>query len=293
MTTKKLDIIDYKEKGKDVHDRTIEKILYRDDNQLVIYFVKNDYLNAYARMSPEFTGSKASKKYNQKRAELEKYILYLDHNPKINNEDFEYIRINEAYAIKMYTIGNHAASVQYIQNIIDEIRKDVIVPQKLEFIIGSGILTLLLVSFAFFIYYFNYFSDKTFFRQAIFCMSFSSLGNLFFYLVKMFETEDSQNNFGLYQGYLNFSKSAISGLIIYTLIKSELLLGNFSDNILSMVTFSLISGFSDDIPVKVIMRLSKTITGDDEETKEAEIPKDEEPEVEDVTIVEVDDSKDD
>ena len=41
------------------------------------------------------------------------------------------------------------------------------------------------------------------------------------------------------------------------------------------------------------MRLSKTITGDDEDTKEAEVPKDENLQEEDIAIVEVDDSSND
>lgn len=274
MINKKLEISDYKVNGKDDRDRVIEKIYYNDQNQFIIYFVEDDYLNAHMRRSSLFTDYKPSKEYDKKLAEVDKYILYLENNPKEDNKDYDYIRKNTASAIKMCAQGNHDASVQYIQNIIDEIRKDVINPQKRKFILGSGIFTIALTALALYIYYQNKLYDKLLLREAIFCMSFSSLGNLFYYVVKMFETEDSENNLGIEQGYINFSKSAISGLIIYTLIKSKLLLGNFSDNILSMVTFSLISGFSDDIPVKALLKVSEMITGSDGKPKESKEQKD-------------------
>ena len=58
---------------------------------------------------------------------------------------------------------------------------------------------------------------------------------------------------------LDFVKSAISGILIYIIINSNIILGNFSENTLAILVIAFISGYNDDIPLKIIEKIKKII----------------------------------
>lgn len=47
---------------------------------------------------------------------------------------------------------------------------------------------------------------------------------------------------------------------VYSIIKSDILLGAFNNNIAAMIVISFISGFNEDLPLKLISKISKAIS---------------------------------
>lgn len=221
-------------------------------------------------MSPEFTFDNIPDEYYQKLAIIEKYIFKLEDNDK----KYNYVRLGLSKALRRVIEGNHKSSIQYLQNIIDEMRKEVIFPKRISFFKSAGISTAILCLIAWIFFKNNSQlagTNSLLVREAIYCMSFSSLGNLFLHSTKFYEIEDSEKNLGYLQGFISFLRSTINGFVVYVVIKSGLLLGDLADKLSVILVFSLVSGFSDDILIRLLTNLSKKMTDNDSSTEPKEI----------------------
>ncbi len=80
-------------------------------------------------------------------------------------------------------------------------------------------------------------------QEGLYCILYSTLGSLLFHLWTLSDSESTGFSIGLF----NFFKSSISGLIIFTMIKSNLILGAFKENLIALLVLCFVSGFNDDI----------------------------------------------
>lgn len=240
--------------SEDKSGRKITEIKRFVEEKYILYFVEMNYLEVFCDVASNYD-IKENSILTNKMTEVDKWVI--GKNSKKKSLSFIREGFSNAYIAEFD--GCTDAAILHLENLINKIKNY----NLLKFMIGSGIPVFLVSILSILIYYFNWFGDKIHIKNIIFCVTFSSLGSLFFHFMKYFYRKEYEHEIDTISGMLSFFKSAISGILIYIVIKSNLVLGIASENIFVIISLSLASGFNDDIPVKLIMKIADVINIDD------------------------------
>lgn len=253
MCEKTYELDSYEKGKKDRNNRHIEDIFYKSDSEIVVYFVKQDYINVYAELADDYSLNKPD--------EFKKLYVEIEERTVLKNKkSYKFVREGIADAIVKLDENDEEIALRYMNNVLTKIRNIEI----REFVLGCGVSTALICIFALVVDYFSYIIKSKSYKEALCCICFSTLGNLLFHLLSLFKSEQKFEQLGYANGILNFLKSSISGLLIYMMIKSNLILGAFADNLTAILVFSLASGFNDDIPIQLITKISNQLISEEE-----------------------------
>lgn len=237
---------DYKINGEDTAGRTIERILDHCENKYIVYFVKKQYLTPVFSDSEEFKINLTS--------EFEDCMSQIDQLPLKDKKKYSFVRVGIAEALKLELRDNHEAANRELQLLIQKIKAVKESEEFWTYFVVFSIATLVLSVLVFIDV-----NTIVLNKELATCILFSSLGSMLFNLQNQRKHRDSLVINVLQIAVLDFVKSAISGILIYIIINSNIILGNFSENTLAILVIAFISGYNDDIPLKIIEKIKKII----------------------------------
>lgn len=230
-----------REGEKDKTGNIVEKIVFKD-NDYVVYWIKGNHTDAIAILCrKDFSFSENIAKIKQKIINLQ----------IPNRRRYKFMRISLADAFYYAFSDNENQAVIILENLYQELSKKINLERNIVYILGMTVPTMLLC-IALFI------SLKItvlpLFKYGLICMIFSNLGSI---LNNINIILNENRRVTLITGFFEFIKSSISGVLVYLLIQSNMILGSFANNSMAQYIFCFISGFNDDITLKLIYSISR------------------------------------
>ena len=227
--------------------RIISEVKRLVEEKYIFYFVEGNYLEVFSDVANNYPLDLSSD-FTSKIAEVDGWVI----GNNMKNKKLSFVREGFSNAYIAEFDGHTTSAIQHLESLIDKIKNY----HLQKFMLGSGLPVIFMSICSILIYYFNFFQNKMHIRNMCYCIGFSSIGSLFYHFMKYFYKKDFNHDIGIISGVLSFFKASISGVLIYIFIKSNLILGIASENIFVILALSLVSGFNDDIPVKLIMKLT-------------------------------------
>ena len=225
-----------KEGETDNGGRKIEQIVSLERGKYVIYFVQNDYLKAYYigdyGFQPNFSSN-----FQQSLAEVRSY------NVK-NKKQNEFVRQTIASAYFNVLNGYENVAIRELLSLSNKLLYSTYVWWIVTYM-GCCLLLIITCILLFFA------SSYTSINELMYCTTSSCIGSLLIYSQKE-KTAVTRHYLPIIDSIIRFLSSAISGFLVYCILKSNLLLGTFSESIFGMILMSFIAGYSEDIPLKLL-----------------------------------------
>ncbi|KDR95988.1 hypothetical protein SAMN02745945_01740 [Peptoclostridium litorale DSM 5388] len=256
----------YKKGAKDTSGRTIEEIIDHVENRYILYFAEGDYIDAQFHEG-EDSGITFSPEFEQLLADID--ALNFE-----NKKENSFIRQRIADAVVKEIRGYDEIACSILKKIANPPKSISIKKDSLNFLTSAGLCTGLLTIFTLLAYFdklplvtlskdgsisFKFNNLESLLKNGLYCVEFSALGSLLYHLRNIYKNVDLTTVYPIRQGFIAFIQSSLSGILIYTIILSDLMLGAFKDNVAAMVVISFVSGFNEDIPLQLIAKISKTI----------------------------------
>lgn len=262
---------EYKIKSNDRNGRRIEEIERKIPDMLVVYFIKGDYFSLGIDMRDDLD-IRLPKEFELKMNELNH--LLSDKSRKKKKYKFIRDSFSSAYLSIVNQIDfydpdadfsnldikfDSEVAIEYFNNAIERLKKI----NRKNFIFGLLGPSLILALVSFIMYRYDFVDINPDMKIAVYSMLFSNLGSGLRELLQVSRLE-SFNTIGLIDGLLDFLKSSISGILLYLVMKANLILGVFANDIFAVLAFALASGFNEDIPLKIIGKLSDRFLSNEE-----------------------------
>lgn len=226
----------------DSSGRKVEKIIYKEPGQYVIYFVEEDYLNAYFIDDYSF--------YSNLSSDFQSILFDIqDYNIK-NSPSNQFVRQRIALAYFNSLNGYDELAIRVLKALIHKIHYSIFVKWILSYLIGT--FTMIGLSIAVTLYSIPL-------SHVIYCMTSSCIGSLLFYS-QMDRLSKTVQYMPIIDALVHLLTSQITGFLIFCILKSNLLFGAFSANAYGMILLCFVSGYSQDIPLKLLNKLSLMIT---------------------------------
>lgn len=232
-----------KEGETDSGGRKVEQIVYVERGKYVIYFVKNDYLKAYYIDDYTFQAN-FSNTFQQSLSEVRSY------NVK-NEKKNEFIRQTIASAYFNVLNGYENIAIRELMSLSNKLLYRTYVWWIMTYMICCMVLVLT-CAILFFV------SHYTRINELVYCITSSCIGSLLVYSQKE-KTAVTRHYLPVIDSIIRFLSSAISGFLVYCILKSNLLLGTFSESTFGMILVCFIAGYSEDIPLKLLSGVSSMI----------------------------------
>lgn len=262
---------EYIVKGTDRNGRKIEEIERKIPDVLVVFFIEGDYFSLGIEMRDDLV-IKLPKEFELKMNELD----HLLSDKSRNKKKYKFVRdsYSSAYLsivdqIDLYCDNiNYSnldieydsdVAIEYFSNAIERLKR----MNRRSYILGLFGPAFLLLIISFLVYFFNCLDISIDIQIAIYSMLFSNLGSGLRELLHVSQL-NAFSTIGVMDGLYTFLKSSISGLLLYLVMKSNIILGVFANNIHAVLAFALASGFNEDIPIKIIGKLTDRISESEE-----------------------------
>lgn len=237
-----------KEGATDSGGRQVEQIVYVDQEKYVLYFVKNDYLKAYYIQDYTFEAN-FSNAFQQALLEIRSY------NVK-NEKKNEFIRQTIASAYFNVLNGYENVALRELESLGNKLFYQLYVWWIITYMIGCMLMIVTCVILPFISHY-------TRLNELIYCMTSSCVGSLLVYSQKE-KTAMTRHYLPVINAIIRFLSSVISGFLVYCILKSNLLLGTFSESIFGIILVCFIAGYSEDVPLKLLSGISGMIVSQKE-----------------------------
>lgn len=231
--------------GLDSSGRKIEQIVYFEPNRYIIYFVEGEYLRPYYTDSYDFKAP-FSAEFQKKLSE----VMSLNVRNEKQNE-FMRQEIASAY---------YNALNQYSEVALGELE---VLKNKLTYrayawwftiyVVLGALMTILSVTV-------HYLELQTDIREVIYCMTSSCIGGLLVHTRKEYKLGIA-TFLPAIAAYICFFASIGSGFLVYCVLKSNLILGGYGNDTITIILICFIAGYSEDIPLKLIDKVSNVFGG--------------------------------
>ncbi|MEJ8555196.1 hypothetical protein [Tepidibacter sp. Z1-5] len=258
MCTKSIDIFfdSYSIGAKDRNNREIKEIYKHVRGSCIVYTTTYNYINAHIERVRE-EDLPISK-------EIEDLVLKIDLLKPDNIEENSYIATSICQAIIQDSENNTEMAISILEDTIKNIKKVQNKNYIHSYLPTIVIITIITSALSLFTYYYNWFLHKNFLRELIFCVSFSTCGTLLNHLVSTYSLNEKpkEHSSGFIGAINDTLRSSLNGVLIYTLIKSNIILGNFGDTIEAMCVLSFVTGFKDEIIIRLMEKLAESILKD-------------------------------
>lgn len=224
----------------DSSGRKVEQILYEERGKYVIYFVEKDYLNAYFVDDYSFYAN-LSKDFQEILFEVKSYNIK-------NKKKNEFVRQHIALAYFNALNGYEEIAIRGLNSLSNKLLYCCYVNWILTYLLCC----LFLSGVCLFLSVMNY---EVKMKEMTYCITSSCIGSLLIYSQKQ-RTGGAIQYLPIIDSLICFLSSCISGFLIFCILKSNLLLGSFKENIFGMVLICFIAGYSEDIPLRLLTALS-------------------------------------
>lgn len=256
--TQEYDFDNYKKGGKDSNNNEIEDIVHWIENVLVIYYIKNDYKNIGFEYRDDIFINYPDN-YKEYQSELDMLVH------KYSETDKKIAFIREGYSDALFHLVNGinfsdgnidkqidnldcSSSIKIYKNTISRI----LLMKRVKYLIAIIISCLSFLGIIFVTEKYVFDSDILY---NTFVGSSSSIGCLLNTLIAS-KSLDKFKNIEWWEGILTMMKSIIGGLFLYFVIKANLFLGMFGENIYAVIVFSFIVGYNEKLVLNIISKIS-------------------------------------
>lgn len=223
--------------------RKVEQILYEEPGKYVIYFVENDYLNAYFIDDYSFYIN-FSNTFQEILFEIKSYNIK-------NKKKNEFVRQHIALAYFNALNGYEEIAIRGLVGLSHKLLYHCYVYWILTYLSCC----IALSSICLFLSYIQYEIQV---REMAYCITSSCMGSLLIYSQKQ-KTGGNIQYMPIMDALIHFLSSCISGFLIFCILKSNILLGSFRENVFGMTLICFIAGYSEDIPLRLLAALSNMV----------------------------------
>ena len=237
-----------KEGATDSGGRQVEQIVYVERGKYVLYFVKNDYLKAYYIQDYTFQANFSSA-FQQALLDIRSY------NVK-NEKKNEFVRQTIASAYFNVLNGYEEVALRELESLSNKLFYQLYVWWIVTYMIGCLIMIITCIILPFISQYIRL-------NELIYCMTSSCIGSLLVYSQKE-KIAMTRHYLPVINAIIRFFSSVISGFLVYCILKSNLLLGTFSESTFGIILVCFIAGYSEDIPLKLLSGISGMIVSQKE-----------------------------
>ncbi len=242
----------YSEGKEDNNGRKIEKVIAHVQNDWIVYFVENNYVDVgFASESKLIIDGDIDKKIS------EIGILIDEKNSPKN----EYVRerVSEALVQYLMDTNNKDYSLRLLNKLENDIIQKIKIERNISYFWSGG-----MVLFVDFILCLLVYNEKILIKNKeivfiFYMMLVSGIGTSLHHLLLINEEKITDNILsrerinGIYKMFLAF----VSGFFIYLVIKSNLILGLLSNNKYAILTLAFMVGYRNDILLNIINQLIK------------------------------------
>ncbi|MEE1071319.1 MAG: hypothetical protein U0L26_02845 [Cellulosilyticum sp.] len=226
--------------------RKIEQIIYIESNKYMIYFVEKEYLKPYYIDAYDFFAP-FSETFQKKLSEVQSI------NVK-NKKKNEFIRHEIASAYYNAINGYNEVAIGEL-----EVLKNKLMYRAYAWWFTTyTILCSIMATISLVLYLMQ---GMDLIDTLVYSMTASSIGSLL-----MHTRKDSEVGITTFlpsiAAYIHFLGAIVSGVLIYCILKSNLLLGEFSNNPATMILVCFVAGYSEDIPLKLMDKIGAMFGGD-------------------------------
>lgn len=97
-------------------------------------------------------------------------------------------------------------------------------------------------------------------QEITYCIASSCIGSFLVYVKK--ENEKMAIHYmPIVDAVISFSASCVSGFIVYCILQTNLVFGSLTDSYYSMMIICFVSGYNEDIPLKLLKSVSNIVGG--------------------------------
>lgn len=235
----------YKVGGVDNSGREIEQIVYYEMGNYIIYYVKGEYLRVYfANM------------YGEQFLFEESFLQLLGEIRAItidNVKENAYVRQSLAIAYFDEVNSYHDVAIGELIGLKKKLTYKSYTKWLIAYMVCN--VCLLLVCLLGTIC-----SKNSCFQEITCCIASSCIGSFLVYVKK--ENEKLVIHYmPIVDAVISFSASCVSGFIVYCILQTNLVFGSLTDSYYSMIIICFVSGYSEDIPLKLLKSVSDMLGG--------------------------------
>lgn len=235
----------YKIGEADSSGRRIEQIVYLEPNKYIIYFVEKEYLKPYYIDAHDFLAP-FTERFQQTLSEIKEM------NVK-NDPQNEFMRQEIASAYYDALNGYDEVAVGALKTLKEKLLYRAYAWWFTTYAVLCGLMVIASVTM-------HFITTNVELHQLVYCITSSCIGGLLIHSRKQSETGLAAFLPSI-AAYISFFSSIVSGFLIYCVLESNLLLGEFSENSYKMILVCFVAGYSEDFPLKIIDKISEIIGG--------------------------------
>ena len=229
----------------DCSGRKIEQILYWEPSKYIIYFVEGEYTRAYYIDAYDFFApfSEAFQK---------KLGVILSLNVK-NEKQNDFVRQEIASAYYNALNGYNEVAIGELEVLKNKLNYRSFAWWFTTYVVLCALLGIISTTL-------YLLGENRSLYNLVYCMCASSIGSLLVHAKK-----ESRTGIATFMptiaAYIYFFTSIASGFIVYCVLKSNLLLGELSNDTTTMILVCFVAGYSEDIPLKLIDKVGAILGG--------------------------------
>lgn len=227
----------------DTSGREIEQVAFYEKSTYIIYFVKGDYLKAYYVDAYEFKAF-FPERFQQLVGEIRSM------NVK-NEESNKFVRQGFASAYYNALNGYREVAVGELMNL----KNRLLYRSYIKWLTTYLVCNLLLIFGCSIVIYM---AGGKWVSEMSYCITSSCVGSFLTY-TKQENDKVTEHYLPVIDAMITFFASCISGFLVYCVLKSNLLLGAFNENIYGMMIVCFVAGFNEDIPLKLLKNLTSMV----------------------------------